>query len=167
MKILYRSHTLTTVTICVAILLPQLPCLSKAVSGPHRGVQPASSASSVSASFVTGSYERDLHREYSGNLEVQEMPGGRIKFQLSLLGNLSDPGGPNMGETDGIVQLQTAHHQTTAIYQSSDGRIAMRFYGRKVIITQYGEMDYGLGVGAGGTYTRKSKKPDFDSSINQ
>lgn len=127
------------------------------VSSPRRGA--AKAASLIPA---TGSYERDYKGKYSGNLEVQELPGGRIKFQLLAYGRLSDPGGPTMGEIDGVATLR----REIAAYQYGEGRIAMRFEGRKVVVSQYGEITLGMGVVAEGTYTRKSKKPDFEPSIN-
>ena len=152
-----------TRTLLAALLLVGLvglrgdPPKAQPASSPRRGA--AKSSSFIPA---TGSYERDYKGKYSGNLEVQELPGGRIKFQLLAYGRLSDPGGPTMSEIDGVATLRRG----TAAYQDGDGRIAMRFEGRRVVVSEYGDLGLAMGVVVEGTYTRKSKKPDFETSIN-
>ena len=152
-----RRTPLTALFFAGLLWVPGRQPKAQPASGPHRSAAKA-------ASFVpaTGSYERVYYGKFSGSLKVQELPGGRIKFQLLALGRLSDPGGATMGEIDGVAPLR----RDKAAYQYGDGRIAMRFEGRKVIITQYGEVILGMGVVVEGTYTRKSKKPDFETSIN-
>jgi len=113
------------------------------------------------AHAVTGSYERRFRGRYSGNLEVLELLGGRIKFQLVAYGQVLNPGGPTIGDVNAVVALR----QGKAIYQSSEGRLALRFQGGRVIISEYGEMHLALGVTAAGTYVWHSRKPEFDKAF--
>lgn len=104
---------------------------------------------------VTGSY----HAKGYADLDVQEMPRGRIKFELSILTNLSAPGGPNSPELTGVVPLQHGK----AVYRSGGGVLTMQFYKRKVVVSQRGDLQDIEGVHVGGTYVKHSRTPSFDN----
>lgn len=104
---------------------------------------------------VTGSY----HARGHADLDVQEMPQSRIKFELSILTNLSAPGGPNSPEVTGVVPLQHGK----AVYRSGGGVLTMQFYKRKVVVSQRGSLPDIEGVHVGGTYVKHSRTPSFDN----
>lgn len=123
----------------------------KAASSRH----PSRNASS--SQTVTGSYDGPNN----ARLDVQELSGGRVKFDVIAFMGLSLPGGPRTGEASGVVALRRG----MAVYRAGEGALVMRFLGRKVVVQQQGEMpNFGGDVSASGTYVRHSRKPRFNSS---
>lgn len=124
------------------------------LGGPHH------SAQQTTASVVTGSYDGPNN----SGLYVLQLPGGRIRFDLQAYGPSSPLSGPNMGESSGFAVLR----QGVAVYHNSldpdqpgnsGGRLTMRFQNGRVRVSEEGELGYGAGVSADGTYIRHSRKP--------
>lgn len=113
-----------------------------------------------STQTVTGSYDGPN----KASLDVLQLPGERIQFDLQAYSHFSPANGPNMGEVSGVVSL----HQGVAVYQDhpnadnvgrGGGRLTLRFRGNKAVVTEQGNLEFGAGVSAGGTYIRHSRKP--------
>lgn len=125
-------------------------------------VQPAmasSKAHAPSRDTVTGRYEL-RYLNVRASLNVQLLPDNRIRF--SLLALLNTAGGETRnGEVEGTVELKG----NTAVYQSGQCRISMKFVNNRVVVSESNVDDCGFGafVTAKGTYVRKSRKPRFDS----
>ncbi len=108
---------------------------------------------------LTGSY----HQGNYGTLDVQALPGRKVRFHFEGLFNLHAPGGPNLGEAEGVLRL----HKNTAVYASpyGKGRLTLRFAPRRVVIMQVGDsadMGFGQGVNATGVYKKTSRRvPKF------
>jgi len=114
------------------------------------------------ASRITGHYSvRDSSRENS--LEVLLLPGGKVKIHLyaSWIGSAA-AGNVNTGEIKAILPLRNG----TALYESGQCRISIRFVGNKAIVRQTetnGACGFGLNVSAEGTYRRRNaRRPEFD-----
>ena len=111
----------------------------------------------------TGTYEAG----HLGTLEVQALPGGRIRFHLDVTGNHGGMS-PHVGEAGGVLSLRNG----VAVYVPGDApkgngaRLTLRFQGRRVRITQTGsslDVGFGEGVYANGTYVKTSDRvPEFD-----
>ena len=109
---------------------------------------------------VTGTYV--AHR--LGTLDLQALPGRRIRFHLVALALLSSRGGPHVGEAGGILPVRHG----VAVYKPDEGtaRLIFHFAGRRVRVTQTGDasdMGFGEAVDATGTYVKTSDRaPKFD-----
>ena len=113
-----------------------------------------------SARSVTGEYNaRKFRGRDTGYLEVQELSGGRIKFELIALGQVLSPGGPTISAAAGVIPLS----RRVAVYQRRDGSLTLRFTGHRVLVTEQGDMGFALGASPGGAYARHSRVPAFDS----
>jgi len=102
---------------------------------------------------VTGTYLR----EDDSSLQVEELPGGKVKFQLLAFwkGLRWEEYGPNIGEASGEVPLVKG----VAVYKDEEYqcKLTMRFSSGKVEIEQAGEcVTFGHNVRADGTYRRTS-----------
>lgn len=127
---------------------------SRQASARHYGTQ------GVSPSSVTGTYDGP----HTGTLDVLELPGKRIQFYLIVLEDVPPSRGPDQGEASGIVPLRhgVAVYHIPVDLDNPDrggGTLTLRFSRGKVRVSQEGDMEFGAGVGASGTYIRHSRKP--------
>lgn len=146
-RLTWAAHTLAALTLCA--LTPGLSLAAHVTHRPRHDAPPAHT--------ITGSYERHFRGRFSGSLDIQELPGGRVRFLVVALGQVLSPNGPTMSDVSGVVPLRRG----AAFFQQGDGRLALRFQGRRVVVSEYGEMGFALGVTAAGTYTRRSRVPAF------
>jgi hypothetical protein len=94
---------------------------------------------------------------------VEQLPGGRIKFQLvALWVSHNNPENIHNGELSGVVALENG----LAIYESGTCKITMKFTSNRVAITESdenGDCGFGANVTAAGSYRKiDSKRPKFD-----
>ena len=154
-RLLWQAPMLAGLALCVPSLGQ-----SRATPQHHRASVPAPAHS------LTGSY----HGPHQCTLDVQELPGGRIKFYLLALSQRLDRGAPNTGEASGVLPLRGG----VAVYHSDadtpgaadqDEKVVMRFGNGRVSVSQHGDVGFGQGVDATGTYIRHSRKPPkFDKN---
>ncbi len=112
--------------------------------------------------IVTGHY-RLRQNEFRNSLDVQQLPGGKIKFQLvALWVSYNNPENVHNGELRGIVTLDKG----VAIYETGTCKITMRFTLNRVAITESdesGDCGFGANVTAAGSYRKiNSRTPTFD-----
>ena len=122
----------------------------------------------VAAASVTGHY---LEKDSGDTLDVQLLPGGKIKIDLNAYypcanPSLADrPGGPNMGETDATIAIKNNHALYSTDENSGHCKITFDFAPKSVTINQdeqsMGCCGYGYNVNASGTYRKISNKPKF------
>ena len=110
---------------------------------------------------VTGEY-RLRRGELRNSLDVQQLPGGKIKFGLiALWVSPNNPENIHNGELHGEVPLANG----VAVFESGTCRITMKFSSSKVEITESdenGDCGFGANVTAAGTYRKiNSKTPKF------
>jgi hypothetical protein len=96
-------------------------------------------------------------------MEVQELPGGKIKFHiLALWVSYYNRDNVHNGEVQGEINLVG----DTATYQEEGCKITIRFTRTAAIVKQFdelGDCDFGANVLATGTYRKlDSKRPKFD-----
>ena len=114
------------------------------------------------AYVVTGTYV--AHN--LGTLDVQALPGRRIRFHLVALALLSSRGGPHVGDVGGILPVRNG----VAVYKPEEGncRLILHFAGRRIRVSQTGDasdMGFGAFVDATGTYVKTGDRaPKFDSA---
>lgn len=139
--------------------VPRLCQASPARDAPRKMFKQYPAPNAVTSS-VTGTY----NGPHSGSLDVLDLPGRRIQFDLMVLQDAPPSQGVNIGEAAGVVAL----HNGVAVYHvpidpdnpsRGGGRLTMRFYRSRVHISEEGDLDFGLDVTASGTYTRHSRKP--------
>ena len=111
---------------------------------------------------VTGQY-RLRQDEFRNRLDVQQLSGGKIKFQLvALWVSFNNPENIHNGELQGVVTLEKG----LAIFESGTCQITMKFTSNKVVITEgddNGECGFGTNVTAAGSYRKiDNRKPKFD-----
>ena len=114
------------------------------------------------AQSVTGQY-RLRSGEFRNSLAVQQMPGGKIKFELiALWVSPNNPENIHNGELHGVVPLENG----LAVFESGSCKITMKFTSRKVELTESdenGDCGFGANVTAAGDYRKTSSKiPKFD-----
>ena len=91
---------------------------------------------------------------------MQALSGGRVRFQFEGLAHTHSPSGATTGEASGTLLL----HQNVAVYKAREGkaRLILRFAPRLVFISQVGDsvdLEFGMGVEAGGIYKKTSSQP--------
>lgn len=95
-------------------------------------------------------------------LAVQQLPDGKIKFDLVALWVSHNPDNIHDGEIQAIVNLENG----IAVYQEGGCRIKMAFSPGRVRISEndeVGDCAFGVNVTAAGSYRRvDTKKPKFD-----
>lgn len=128
--------------------------VSRQAFARHHGMQ------GVSPSNVTGTYDGP----HTGTLDVLELPRKRIQFYLIVLEDVPPSKGPDQGEASGIVPLRhgLAVYHIPVDLDNPDrggGTLTLRFSRGKVRVSQEGDMEFGAGVSASGTYIRHSRKP--------
>ena len=111
---------------------------------------------------VTGHY-RFRQDEFRNRLDVKQLPGGKIKFQLvALWVSHNYPENIHNGELHGVVKID----QGVAIYDSQDCTITMRFTLGKVVVTESTAnppCGFGVNVTANGSYRKvDNRNPKFD-----
>jgi hypothetical protein len=114
-------------------------------------------------SGITGHYSA-RSRSAENSLDVQLLPDGKVKIYLyaSWIGSVAT-GNVNTGEIRAILPLSNGR---TALYESGQCRITIRFAANKVIVRQsapVGDCGFGLNVSADGTYKKRNRRrPRFD-----
>ena len=110
---------------------------------------------------VTGHY-RLRQEEFRNRLDVQQLPGGKIKFYLlALWVSYNNPENIHNGEIQGIARLENG----MALYEADQCKVTMKFLPNRVVVTQTGEAECGFGanVTATGSYRRvDNKKTKFE-----
>ena len=111
---------------------------------------------------VTGNYVM-RREEFRNRIYVQQLAGGKIKFDLlALWVSANNPENVHNGTAQGIVELKDG----VAIYEASSCKLTMRFISGKIRIVQseeVGDCEFGFNVTASGTYRKiDSKNPRFD-----
>jgi hypothetical protein len=111
---------------------------------------------------VTGHY-RLRREELRNRIDVEQLPGARVKFDLlALWVSHYNPENVHNGTLQGIVNVKNG----VAIYEDGGCKLKMEFLPSKVRITQsdgFGDCGFGANVTATGTYRKvDSKKPKFD-----
>jgi hypothetical protein len=111
---------------------------------------------------VTGHY-RMRYQEFRNRLDVQQLAGAKVKFDLlALWVSHYNPENVHNGTAQGIVSLENGK----AIYQAEGCRLVIVFLPNKLHITQaegFGDCGFGANVTATGTYRKlDGKKPRFD-----
>jgi hypothetical protein len=124
--------------------------------------QDGRSKSRTAGAGVTGHYSvRNPSMENS--LDVLLLPGGKVKIYLyaSWIGSV-ETGNVNVGEIKTVVPFRNG----TAVYESGQCRIQIRFVRSRAIVTQTergGDCGFGLNVSATGTYRKRNgRTPKFD-----
>jgi hypothetical protein len=94
------------------------------------------------------------------SLNVQLLPKNQIKFSLVAL--LQTAGGETR---NGVVEATIPLKNNTAVYQDGACRIEMKFLNNRVVLKESNvdECGFGAFVTAQGTYSRRSRKPRFDT----
>ncbi len=111
---------------------------------------------------VTGQY-RLRKNEFRNSLDVRQLPGGKIKFELiALWVSANNPENIHNGELHGVARLENG----VANYESGNCKVRMSFASNRVTITTDDVIDdcgFGANVAASGTYRKISSKiPRFD-----
>jgi len=145
----------TPLLVLTLILSGSVPAAARPAphSVAHHAAPPASAPRGVTGQYEAGAY---------ATLDVLELPGGRLKFDVLILYDLSASDGPRTREVTGVAPLRRGR----AVYRSGGGSLVMDFKGHKVIVVQQGRMEGDLedldGIRAGGTYVkRNSRAPVF------
>jgi hypothetical protein len=133
-----------------------------AAMAPVTFAQTKASAKPAPVLKVTGHYA--ARSKYAPNsMEVQELPGGKIKFHiLALWVSSYNRDNVHNGELQGTVDLVG----DSATYQEEHCKITIRFTRTTAIVKQaddLGDCDFGANVTATGTYRKlDGRKPKFD-----
>jgi hypothetical protein len=111
---------------------------------------------------VTGHY-RMRFQEFRNRIDVQQLPDGKVKFDLlALWVSHYNPENVHNGTAQGIVRLENGK----AIYEAEGCRLEIMFLPNKLHITQaegIGDCGFGANVTATGDYRKvDNKKPKFD-----
>jgi hypothetical protein len=111
---------------------------------------------------VTGHYVM-RRAEFHNVIDVQQLPGGKIKFDLvALWVSHHNPENVHNGEIQAIVSLENG----VAVYQEGACRIKLEFLPTRVRISEsdeVGDCGFGTNVTAAGSYRKiDTKKPKFD-----
>lgn len=123
---------------------------------------PAQAQAPRAANSVTGHY-RLTKSEFRNRLDVQQLSGGRIKFQLvALWVSHNNPDNVHNGEVQGIARL----NQRIALYEAEGCKLRIEFNASGARITHLDDAEecgFGANVTAAGAYRKlDSKKPKFD-----
>ncbi|MEP6743111.1 MAG: hypothetical protein ABJB61_11480 [bacterium] len=125
-------------------------CAAQAQSSPKRAPK-----------NVTGHY-RLTKQEFRNCLDVQQLTGGKIEFDLlALWVSYNNPHNIHNGELHGTALLDDG----VAIYDQDECKIKIEFFLDRVRVTQIEDSGCGFGanVTAAGTYRKlNNKKPKFD-----
>ncbi len=134
---------------------------------------PAQSRASVSAAEVNGTFRMNFSgkfKEFSNDVKVLALGGGKIRFALDLIYPYSTRSGEPMANL-GTLDEEASITGDTAIFNSEDGKCKLTLLFVKagtLKITQEGsDADCGFGhnVMASGTYKKvSSKKPKFEEN---
>ena len=100
--------------------------------------------------------------EFRNRLNVQQLPDGKIKFDLlALWVSHYNPENVHNGTLQGIVNLKDGE----AIYEADGCRLKLEFFATRIRITQsedIGDCGFGANVTATGWYRKvDSRKPKF------
>lgn len=108
---------------------------------------------------LTGHY-RLSRGEQRNSLEVESLPGGKIKFHiLALWVSPYNPENVHNGEVTGVVSFKN----NVAVYTEQNCKLTFRFTATSAVVTQadeVGDCDFGANVSASGTYRKlNSRRP--------
>ena len=111
---------------------------------------------------VTGHYSA-RSKTAPNSMEVQQLPGGKIKFHiLALWVSSYNRENVHNGEVQGVVDLVG----DTATFEEEHCKITIKFTSRAAIVKhadERGDCEFGANVSATGTYRKTdSRKPKFD-----
>jgi hypothetical protein len=111
---------------------------------------------------VTGHYRMHF-QEFRNRIDVQQLPGGKVKFDLlALWVSHYNPENVHNGTAQGIV----SRDNDIAIYEEDGCKLKMAFFPNKIRIAQvegFGDCGFGANVTATGVYRKiDSRKPKFD-----
>ena len=111
---------------------------------------------------VTGHYVM-RREEFRNRIFVQQLPGGKIKFDLlALWVSANNPENVHNGTAQGIMEIKNG----VAVYEGSSCKLTMTFLPGKIKIVQsdeVGDCEFGFNVTATGSYRKiDSKRPKFD-----
>lgn len=111
---------------------------------------------------LTGHYTM-RREEFRNRLNVQQLPKGKVKFDLlALWVSHNNPENVHNGTVQGIVSPENGK----AVYEADGCRLKMEFLPSKIRITQsdeVGDCGFGANVTATGSYRKiDSRKPKFD-----
>jgi hypothetical protein len=111
---------------------------------------------------VTGSYTM-RREEFRNRIFVQQLPGGKIKFDLlALWVSANNPENVHNGTAQGIMEIKNG----VAVYEGSSCKLTMTFLPGKIKIVQSdeaGDCEFGFNVTATGSYRKiDSRRPKFD-----
>ena len=101
--------------------------------------------------------------EFRNRLNVQQLPDGRVKFDLlALWVSHHNPENVHNGTLQGIVNQENGE----AVYEADSCKLKIAFLANKIRITQSeeaGDCGFGANVTATGSYRKvDSRKPKFD-----
>jgi hypothetical protein len=111
---------------------------------------------------VTGHY-RMRREEFRNRIDVQQLPDGKIKFDLlALWVSHYNPENVHNGTLQGIVSIKNG----AGFYEADSCKLRFDLLPNKVRITQiegFGDCEFGANVTATGSYRKiDNKKPKFD-----
>lgn len=121
-------------------------CLKRVYEERLTALKKRAISDTPAASSVTGTY-----KTLGGELRVQQLPSGRIKFQVFASYKM------NTGEASGEVPLNG--DTATYVNREDDCGLVMKFAASMATVTQSGTCGMGLNVQAGGRYTLANKNP--------
>ena len=101
--------------------------------------------------------------EFRNRLNVQQLPDGKIKFDLlALWVSHYNPENVHNGQLQGMVRLEKG----VAVYEADNCKLRMEFLPTRVRIMQsdeVGDCGFGANVTATGSYRKiDGRKPKFD-----
>jgi hypothetical protein len=141
--------------------LKQLPPLLVLLISLVAAGQTPSATKAKPTGNVTGHY-RLRHEEFRNRIDVQQLPGARVKFDLlALWVSHYNPENVHNGTAQGIVRMENG----IAIYEADGCKLKIEFLPNKIRITQSedGDCGFGANVTATGTYRKiDNRKPKFD-----
>lgn len=126
------------------------------------GGQTPSATTAKRLGNVTGHY-RMRHEEFRNRIDVEQLTGGKIKFDLlALWVSHNNPENVHNGTLQGIARIENG----VAIYEADSCKLRLEFFPSRVRITQsdeVGDCEFGANVTATGSYRKTdNRRPKFD-----
>lgn len=139
----------------IKLCCPVLILVASFVAGAQ--TPPAKKARSFTGHYVM------RREEFRNRLNVEQLPDGKIKFDLlALWVSHYNPENVHNGTLQGIV----APENGVAVYEVSSCQLKIEFLPTRIRITQsegFGDCEFGANVTATGSYRKiDSKKPKFE-----
>ncbi len=137
-------------------LAPLLFMLTAAICTVEAQLPPKAAVKNVTGHYLL------TKEEFRNSLDVQQLSGGKIKFDLlALWVSYNNPENIHNGELQGIATLEKG----VAIYDQGGCKIKIEFFPKRVRVTKLDDAGCGFGanVTADGTYRKlDSKRPKLD-----